>query len=90
LLYNKFLVLLANCMICTYRGHQQTCLLERMVEPREIMDSEHKQVINNEVTYMGIFYTLKQRDIPPMDTDCINHRKHVIHLVAALSNRCEF
>ena len=54
------------------------------------MDSEHKQVINNEVTFMGIFYTLKQRDIPPMDTDCINHRKHVIHLVAALSNRCEF
>ena len=46
LVLNRFVVMLANSTMCIYKQQKEIALLEYVLEPKEIMDSEGKKAIN--------------------------------------------
>ena len=78
-------MLLSNSMICLYKQVKETALLESMIEPRSIIDSEWKRALNQDITYMGIFQTKGKKQIRCMDTEVINYQMHVLSLISALA-----
>jgi hypothetical protein len=85
---NRLVVYLTNSTICVYRREKHTAILEQILEPREILDSESKRAINQDITFMDIFQTLGKKDIRCMDAEIINHHMHIFSLITALA--CPF
>lgn len=86
ILLQKLIVFLANWTCCQYRPQKEVALLESMLEPKDILDAEHKRAITQDITFMDVIVTRHKRDIRCMDADLINQRIHIISQVAALSN----
>jgi hypothetical protein len=55
---NRLIVSLTNSTLCVYKRQKETALLEWILEPKEVLDSEQKRAINQDITFMDIFQTL--------------------------------
>lgn len=42
---NRVIVMLANFSLCVYKVHRETALLEKILQPNELKDSEEKQIV---------------------------------------------
>lgn len=52
---DRLVVLLTNSAICIYKCVKETALLEQIFEPKEILDSEGKKAIWQEITFLDVF-----------------------------------
>lgn len=64
-------------------------MLERIQAKEEIKDSEFKRALNQTITCMELVQTKfdgERKEIMAMDTEILNHKLHVITLVAAIAD----
>ena len=87
---NRFITLLSNNTICVYRSFKTTCLLETIIEPSEVKDSERKRALTTKVSCFELFRTTSKKEIRVMDADVSNSKMHVLSLISALSDTCPY
>ena len=86
---DRFIVLLTNSSICIYKKVKETALLEKILESTDIRDSEFKRALNQSITSMELICTKfnpPRKEIMAMDTETLNHKLHVLTLVAAIAD----
>ena len=54
---DRIILLLKNSSLCIYKRVKHTCLLDKLMESHEILDSEFKRAITCDITCMDIVRT---------------------------------
>lgn len=87
---DRHIVLLSNSSLCVYKRVKETALLERIQENSEVRDSEFKRAMSQAITCMELVVTSYsgsgKKEIMAMDTEILNHKLHILTLVAAVAD----
>ena len=90
---DRLILLLSSSTICIYKRVKETALLEQILDPSEIKDSEMKRAFSQQVTCMEIVHTQRADQIAPFDNEVLNLRMHESVLgtsIADTSDKKEF